>query len=68
MIYYEMAQLERLMNGEDKATLARMISFFSVPGKYLHPRELKIFWDSLTDSEKNEWRWEMKCLAILRLV
>jgi hypothetical protein len=41
------------MNGPDSATLRRLLSFFSVPRKYVQPEELKEFWESLSSQEKN---------------
>ncbi|MGW0901638.1 hypothetical protein ACWD0G_32555 [Streptomyces goshikiensis] len=43
----ELEQLVGFMTGPDKVTLGRMIGYFSVPGKYLHPREMKVFWEAL---------------------
>lgn len=48
-------QLRSLMTGPHMFTLARMICFFSWESRYLHPRELKIFWESLTEEEKAWW-------------
>lgn len=55
----EMKEIVAFMNGPDKVTLGRMIGFFSVPGKYLHPRELKPFWESLDVWDQNWFRVEL---------
>lgn len=60
----EAQELSNFMHGPDQVTLARLTTFFSYPVLdgtdwrkcYLHPRELKLFWDSLTESEKNYYR------------
>jgi AAA15 family ATPase/GTPase len=52
----EMTGLISFMNGLDGVTLKRLLSYFSHESRYLHPRELKEFWDSLTESEKNYYR------------
>ena len=48
--------LIKLMSGPDAVTFRRLVSFFSLDSRYLHPRELKEFWESLTESEKNYYR------------
>lgn len=52
----ELSELAWFMSGPDMVTLGRMIGFFSSQGNYLHPRELKVFWESLTETEKMEYR------------
>ena len=52
----DIPELIRFMNGPDDATLRRLLAYFSYESKYLHPRELKEFWDSLKESEKNYYR------------
>lgn len=56
------AELVRFMNGPDGPTLRRLLWFFNdvedeearpFGHRYCHPRELKEFWESLTQSEKN---------------
>lgn len=44
------------MQGPDNAVLRRLIVFFSKDGKHCRPREVKSFWESLTESEKNYYR------------
>ena len=56
----DVEELIIFMNGPDKPTLAAMISFFSHESRYLHPRELKRFWDSLSDEEKLWWRFVIR--------
>lgn len=53
-------ELVRFMNGPDDATLRRLLGYFSYESRYLHPRELKLFWDSLTEDEKNYYRMLVK--------
>lgn len=55
----EMKQLSEFMLGPDKFTLGRMIGYFSTPGKYLHPGELKEFWETLQPLERAWFRREM---------
>lgn len=50
--------LSAFMQGEDSATYGRMIGFFSVPGKYLHPRELMRFRNSMTTEEWVDFKVE----------
>lgn len=50
----EKIELISFMTGPDRATLRRLAYYFSGDSKkYLHPRELKKFWDSLTEDEKD---------------
>lgn len=56
----ELTVLIAFMQGPDNAILGRLIHFFSEGGKYLHPRELKPFWESLTEGEKNYYRMLVK--------
>lgn len=56
----EIKELAKFMKGEDLPTFARMIDYFSVQGKYLHPRELKKFWESLTEEEKLYYHFGMR--------
>jgi hypothetical protein len=51
-----MAELVQFMNGPDKPTLRRLRSYFSCEEKYLGPRELKEFWDSLSRGERDHYR------------
>jgi hypothetical protein len=56
-------ELTAFMNGPDNRVLCRMINYFSYGSRYLTPRELKKFWDSLTEVEKTYWRtaiWHVK--------
>jgi hypothetical protein len=46
-------ELLSFMNGPDGPTLRRLLGYFSYESRYVHPRELKAFWESLTQSEKN---------------
>ncbi|MFD4247838.1 hypothetical protein ACFWP3_40615 [Streptomyces sp. NPDC058525] len=55
----ELQQLSAFMLGPDNSTLGRMIGYFSVLGKYLHPRELKEFWETLQPVERAWFRHEM---------
>lgn len=50
--------LSAFMQGPDIETYGRMIGFFSVPGKYLHPRELMRFRTSMTDEEWIDFKVE----------
>lgn len=50
--------LVAFMQGKDSDTFARMIGFFSVPGKYLHPRELMRFRNSMSDEEWIDFKVE----------
>jgi hypothetical protein len=50
--------LSSFMQGPDRETFARMIGFFSVPGKYLHPRELMHFKLSMTYEEWVDFKVE----------
>ncbi|MFJ2778179.1 hypothetical protein [Kitasatospora sp. NPDC087315] len=59
----ELKELSAFMLGPDKATLGRMIGYFSVSGKYLHPRELKEFWETLKPMERAWFRREMRTRA-----
>lgn len=52
----DLPALIKFMQGPDNATLVRLISFFSRDSRYCHPRELKAFWESLSESEKNYYR------------
>ncbi|AWN06180.1 hypothetical protein SEA_MIEK_79 [Streptomyces phage Miek] len=52
----DLPALIKFMQGPDNATLVRLISFFSRDSRYCHPRELKLFWESLSESEKNYYR------------
>lgn len=51
-----MAELVRFMNGPDKQTLRLLRSYFSCEDKYVGPRELKEFWDSLSRGERDHYR------------
>jgi hypothetical protein len=57
-------ELIAFMQGPDRVTFARLISFFSVDSRYCHPRELKPFWESLTEAEKFYYR---TCNEIARM-
>lgn len=50
--------LTAFMQGPDQVTFGRMIGYFSVPGKYLHPRELMRFRNSMTDEEWIDFKAE----------
>jgi hypothetical protein len=50
--------LSLFLQGKDSPTYGRMMVFFSGPGKYLHPRELMRFRDSLTDEEWADFKVE----------
>ncbi|ASU03987.1 hypothetical protein [Streptomyces phage Psst4] len=54
----EIQRLGAFMSGQDRPTYARMITFFSVPGKYLHPREIEHFRNSMTDEEWIDFKVE----------
>lgn len=56
----DIVELIAFMNGPDKAVLKRLVAYVSLDGRYCHPRELKRFWESLTESEKNYYR---KCVV-----
>lgn len=49
-------ELIEFMNGPDSVTLRRLLTYFSYDSRYLHPRELREFWGSLTGTEKNYYR------------
>lgn len=48
--------LRTLMTGPDSRILRYLVAYFSYQSRYLHPRELRIFWESLTDAEKEYYR------------
>lgn len=50
------AELTAFMCGPDKRVLSRMIGYFSYNSRYLTPRELKKFWDAISEVEKTYWR------------
>lgn len=52
----DMDELIVFMNGHDGPYLRELVSYFSLDSRYCHPRELKLFWESLTESEKNYYR------------
>jgi hypothetical protein len=54
----EIQRLGAFMNGPDLPTYARMITFFSLQGKYLHPREIEHFRNSMTEEEWVEFKVE----------
>jgi hypothetical protein len=56
----DIPDLIKFMNGPDRPVLARLINYFSFDSRYCHPRELKAFWESLSESEKNYYR---KCVV-----
>lgn len=56
LIVTEMQDLIAFMQGPDNPVLVRLVSFFSRDSRYCHPRELKPFWESLTESDKNYYR------------
>lgn len=59
----EIQKLADFMSGPDARIFGRFIGYFSTPGKYLHPRELKEFWESLTLMEQSYYRhaiWTVK--------
>ncbi|QPX71406.1 hypothetical protein SscP1EGY_8 [Streptomyces phage SscP1EGY] len=47
----ELNDVVEFMQGLDRKTYAKMIGFFSVPTKYLSPRELMRFRNSMTYEE-----------------
>ena len=56
-------ELVEFMSGPDMIHLVRFINYFSFNGRYLKPAELKEFWDSLAEDEKNYYRvaiWHVK--------
>lgn len=52
----DIPDLVAFMNGPDDAVKRRLLCYFSYESRYCHPRELKAFWYSLTESEKNYYR------------
>lgn len=52
----ELEDLVNFMQGPDNPVLVRLVSYFSLDSRYCHPRELKSFWESLNESEKNYYR------------
>jgi hypothetical protein len=60
----DVEELIAFMQGPDNATLVRLVSFFSRDSRYCHPRELREFWESLTESDKNYYRK----LVVLRVI
>jgi hypothetical protein len=54
----EYAVLIAFMQGPDRETYARMIGFFSVPGKHLSPRELMEFKISMSYEEWVDFKVE----------
>lgn len=52
----DLPELIRFMNGPDDAVKRRLLGYFSYESRYLHPRELKVFWESLTEDEKDYYR------------
>lgn len=53
---YTTKELVEFMNNSESATTRRLMNYFGVPGKWVKTEEMKIFWDSLTDAEKNIYR------------
>lgn len=49
-------ELRIFMSGPDSRILKYLVAYFSYNGRYLHPRELRVFWESLTESEKEYYR------------
>jgi hypothetical protein len=60
----ERTSLVKFMIGPDNPIFAKMICYFSSAGKYCHPRELKKFWESLTEREKDYYRAVVPTLVI----
>lgn len=54
----EIQRLGAFMSGPERPTYARMIDFFSTPGKYLHPREIEYFRNSMTHEEWIDFKVE----------
>jgi phosphopentomutase len=52
----DIPELIKFMNSSDHDTLSELVNFFSLDSRYCHPRELKRFWESLTESEKDYYR------------
>jgi hypothetical protein len=54
----DIKMLSTFMTGPDMATYGRMIGFFSVPRKYVHPREIWRFRNSMSDEEWTDFKVE----------
>jgi hypothetical protein len=52
----DIPELIKFMNGPDSIHLKEMVVFFSLDSRYLHPRELKLFWESLTPDERSYYQ------------
>lgn len=52
----ELQELIEFMRGPDYKVFARFINYFSAGGRYLKPSELKTFWESLPEAEKQYYR------------
>lgn len=52
-IMTETDELTKFITGPDSATLRRLISYFSWGSAYLGVSELKEFWESLDQKDKN---------------
>ena len=60
----DISDLIKFMNGPDSPVLKRLINYFSYDSRNCHLREIKDFWESLSESEKNYYR---KCV-VMRIV
>lgn len=60
----DVKELIAFMQGAYQVTFSRMIWFFSEGNRYLHPRELKVFWESLTPEEEQYYSMELSDIWI----